>query len=347
MIHVENCTGHRYAGMSAAIGIAQVNQLSRHTLDGDANMDHAAAFKSNRVLQIYFALARGEVLRKGELAQRFQITGRSVQRDIESLRCVLAEEHLGQDVIYDSAERGYRLVSVSSDTLSRGELLAVSKILLESRSLPKDDMLPILDKLVERCASERDRRGLQELIANEKHLYIEPRHGRHILDTLWEIGQAVRNRQVTVIEYERLKEPQLVTRRIAPVGILFSEYYFYLTAFLEDKSTFENPDDISPTIYRIDRIRSLQVTGERFHVPYKDRFEEGEFRKRVQFMFGGKLEHVRFRYTGPSVEAVLDRLPTAKIVEKRGDGYIMEAEVFGKGIEIWLRSQGSHVELIP
>ena len=310
-------------------------------------MDHAVTFKSNRILQIYFALARGEVLRKGELAQRFQITGRSVQRDIESLRCALAEEHLGQDVIYDSTEHGYRLVSVSSDTLSRGELLAVSKILLESRSLPKDDMLPILDKLVERCASERDRRGLQELIANEKHLYIEPRHGRHILDMLWEIGQAVRNRRVMVIEYERLKEPQLVTRRIAPVGILFSEYYFYLTAFLEDKSTFENPDDISPTIYRIDRIRSFQVTDERFHVPYKDRFEEGEFRKRVQFMFGGKLERVKFRYTGPSVEAVMDRLPTAKIVEKRGDGYIMEAEVFGKGIEMWLRSQGSHVERIP
>lgn len=79
----------------------------------------------------------------------------------------------------------------------------------------------------------------------------------------------------------------------------------------------------------------------------KDRFEEGEFQKRVQFMFGGKLERVKFRYTGPSVEAVLDRLPTAKIVEKCGDGYIMEAEVFGKGIEMWLRSQGSHVERIP
>lgn len=120
------------------------------------------------------------------------------------------------------------------------------------------------------------------------------------------------------IQYERLKEPKLVTRRIQPVGIMFSEYYFYLTAFLEDKADFDNPDDLFPTIYRVDRIRSFKVLDEHFHVPYRDRFEEGEFRKRVQFMYGGKLEHIKFRYTGPSIEAVLDRLPTAEVTASFG-----------------------------
>ena len=66
-------------------------------------------------------------------------------------------------------------------------------------------------------------------------------------------------------------------------------------------------------------------------------------------MYGGKLQKIRFRYTGPSIEAVLDRLPTAKIKEKT-DGWIVEAEVFGKGIDMWLRSQGtviSDVEYLP
>ena len=77
-----------------------------------------------------------------------------------------------------------------------------------------------------------------------------------------------------------------------------------------------------------------------FSVPYAQRFSEGEFRKRVQFMYGGKLERIRFRYTGPSLEAVLDRLPTAKILKENADSWDVEAEVFGKGIEMWLRSQG-------
>lgn len=312
-------------------------------------MDRTAVFKSNRVLQIYFALARGEVLNKAALIRRFHITGRSVQRDIDSLRCALAEERLGQDIIFDNAARGYRLIHVSPDALSSAELLAVSKILLESRSLPKDDMLPILDKLIAQCVPEKDRHRLQEMIANEKFLYLEPHHGKHILDLLWKIGQAVQDHRVIEISYERIKEPRMVTRRIEPVGIMFSEYYFYLTAFLqrtELSEPFENQGDPFPTIYRIDRIRSLRITEEHFRVPYKDRFEEGEFRKRVQFMFGGKLERIRFRYTGPSVEAILDRLPTANIVNQSEDGYEIEAEVFGKGIEMWLKSQGSYVERI-
>ena len=127
---------------------------------------------------------------------------------------------------------------------------------------------------------------------------------------------------------------------------MFSEYYFYRTAFLEDKSTFENPDDLFPTIYRIDRIKSSRVLDEHFSVPYKDRFQEGEFRKRVQFMYGGKLERIKFKYTGPSIEAVLDRLPTAEIVERDEDGWIVTAEVFGKGIDMWLRSQGENIKVV-
>ena len=61
-------------------------------------------------------------------------------------------------------------------------------------------------------------------------------------------------------------------------------------------------------------------------------------------MYGGKLERIRFRYTGPSIEAVLDRLPTAEIVAQDEDGWTVEAEVFGKGIEMWLRSQGEYME---
>ena len=127
---------------------------------------------------------------------------------------------------------------------------------------------------------------------------------------------------------------------------MFSEYYFYLTAFLEDKTDFENPDDLFPTIYRVDRIRSFQVMEEHFRVPYAKRFEEGEFRKRVQFMYGGSLEQIKFRYTGPSLEAVLDRLPTAEVVSTDEEGWTIRAEVFGKGVDMWLRSQGAYVQTV-
>lgn len=309
-------------------------------------MENLTDAKSARLLVIYSRLVNGEIISKAELSEQYHVSERSIQRDMEALRCFISNQSLGQDIIYDYKQRGYRLVNMLPKGLSNSEILAVCKILLESRSMRRDEMLPILDKLIDCAVPEESRRAVVELIANEKHHYIEPHHGKNILNGLWEIGQAIKHHQIMEIEYERMKDPKCVRRRIQPVGIMFSEYYFYLTAFLEDKTDFENPDDLFPTIYRIDRIRSFQVLDEHFHVPYKDRFEEGEFRKRVQFMYGGKLERIRFRYTGPSVEAVLDRLPTAEITGRDNAGWTIQAEVFGKGIEMWLRSQGEYVQVI-
>ena len=64
-------------------------------------------------------------------------------------------------------------------------------------------------------------------------------------------------------------------------------------------------------------------------------------------MWPGKLRTIRFEFSGPSVQAVLDKLPTAKIIEKNSVGkYLIEAEVYGDGIKMWLLSQGSWVKVL-
>ena len=101
-----------------------------------------------------------------------------------------------------------------------------------------------------------------------------------------------------------------------------------------------------PTIYRIDRIAEYEILPEHFHVPYADRFQEGEFRKRIQFMFGGELRTIMFKYKGLSIESVLDRFPTAEIIEHDDSGWTIKAEVYGDGVDIWLRGQGDVIEVI-
>lgn len=307
------------------------------------------ADKFSRLLYMYRELQSGSSIRKRELAFLFGVNERSIQRDIDALRNFFAEQVPRGEIIYDAGERAYRLASEDVNCLTNSENLAVCKILLESRSMRKDEMIPILDKLVACCVSAENRGVVQELLANEKHHYIAPQHDKKLLDKLWPLGQAIRRKLVAEISYEKLKGSETVKRTIEPVGLMFSEYYFYLVAFIRNidrASKFENPDDLFPTIYRVDRIRELHVTGEHFHVPYRDRFEEGEFRKRIQFMYGGRLQKIHFRYTGPSVEAVLDRLPTARIVSRDDSGWEIAAEVFGKGIDMWLRSQGEYVTVM-
>lgn len=165
---------------------------------------------------------------------------------------------------------------------------------------------------------------------------------------MWKIGEAIHSSRYIEIDYQRTKDHAIVHRKVKPLAIMFSEYYFYLTAFIDDEDVrkdFDVLNDSFPTIYRIDRIKDLKISEERFHIPYASRFEEGEFRKRIQFMYGGKLRKIKFKYFGTCVEAVLDRMPTARILKEEDGVYTISAEVFGGGVDMWIRSQGDMIEV--
>lgn len=316
-------------------------------------MEELKGDKIQRVLQLYAKLSDGYVVNKSEEAQNYGVNERSIQRDIDDIRCFLDadSERTGiiNSVIYDRAEKGYRLETLYKIRLTNSEVLALCKILLDSRAFTKEEMVGMLDKLITCCVPKNNQSLVQELISNEEFHYVEPRHKSEFIDRLWDIGQAIRNSQYIEIKYQGVQGSTVKTRKLKPVAIMFSEYYFYMTAFIEDKVVRENfrvLEDAFPTIYRVDRIQSIKILDEHFKIPYKDRFEEGEFRKRVQFMYGGKLRKVKFQYSGFSVEAVLDRLPTAQIISEENGVYTITAEVFGDGIDMWLRSQGDLVRLV-
>lgn len=307
----------------------------------------------DRLLAMYAQLAEGKPLYKAREAVKYNCSLRSIQRDIEDLRSFFADrsETTGvvQELIYDRKLNAYRLVPPLRNLLTNEETFAVLKVLLESRSLTKVELFPILEKLISCCVPPDNRRQVTDLIANEKYHYVEPRHKKEILEKMWNLSAAIRAHKEIKITYMRQSGDD-VSRVLKPVGIMFSEFYFYLVGFIDkenqlEKIKFEVENDPFPTIYRIDRIKEYTVTDTHFNVPYQNRFEEGEFRKRVQFMYGGKLQKIKFWYKGPSVEAVLDRLPTAKIEQQNENGYLISAEVFGKGIDMWLRSQGDMVEM--
>ena len=202
----------------------------------------------------------------------------------------------------------------------------------------------MLSKLLDNCICE-DKENIKCIIGNELVNYVSPQHGKELLDKLWQISSAIKDQKILDIGYCKIgidgKMQEEVSRRIVyPQGLLFSEYYFYLIAFIEGKS-YEYP-----TIYRVDRIKDLVITDRKYKVDYSKRFQDGEFRKLIQFMQTGELERIKFRFTGGSIEAVLDRLPNAKVVKEKQGEYIVDANMFGKGIKMWLLSQGDSVEVL-
>lgn len=316
-------------------------------------MKNAQEDKAERILSLYSRLKEGKIVNKSDEAELFGVSLRTVQRDIADIQNFLQDHRREtgeiQDVVFDRVKNGYRLDTKEHTGLSAREILAAGKIMLESRAFVKGELFPIIYKLCGLCNDTKDRKMVETLLSNEMHHYIELHHGKKLLDIIWKLEQAQADQNYVRIRYRKIKNREIVERKVKPVGIMFSEFYFYMTAFIEglDKEKeFQNPEDIYPTIYRLDRLISLTVLNEHFAVPYAQRFEEGEFRKRVQFMYGGKLQKVKFKFHGEDPEFILDRIPTAQIISREKDYMVISAEVFGEGIDMWLRSQGNRIEKI-
>lgn len=304
--------------------------------------------KNQRILDIYVRLLNNKIVNRKNLAQEFEVSERTIHRDISDLRNFMVNLNMSGEIEYDPKENGYVLKNEDMQKLSNSEILAVCKILLDSRAFLKDEMMGIIDKLLKQCIPHENFKKVSQLIDNEKFHYMELQHKKSFIDWLWDIGDAIKNHNQMEIKYKKM-DGTFVTRVVNPVGLMFSEYYFYLLAHIvniDKEKYFDNKDDVFPTIYRVDRIDSFKILPKHFRVYYKDRFEEGEFRKRTFFMTGGRLQKIKFKYTGHSLEAILDKIPTAEVIEE-GDGYyIIKAEVFGNGINRWILSQGKDVEII-
>lgn len=115
-----------------------------------------------RVLEIYTRLLNGAVINKEEEAERYGVAKRSIQRDIDSIREYLRRTDNKSGVYdlvnYDYRKKGYCLEHIYKVKLKSSEILAICKILLESRSMTKREMTDILDKLIECCVPLENQR---------------------------------------------------------------------------------------------------------------------------------------------------------------------------------------------
>ena len=136
--------------------------------------------KIGRVLQIYTKLTEGYVVNKAEEALLYGVNERSITRDIDDIRNFLDADSersgIVNTVVYDRLAKGYRLETLYKVRLQNSEVLALCKILLDSRAFTKAEMVEMLDKLITCCVPKSNQKLVKDLISNEEYHYIELRH---------------------------------------------------------------------------------------------------------------------------------------------------------------------------
>ena len=297
--------------------------------------------KTDRLLRIFLSGLRGGGIKTVELAEKFGVSKKTINRDIADIRAFLdcSREFTGNMELVYSRKAG-AFYFKNDEFLKSSELFALMKILIGTRALSKLVLLGIKAKL-RKFTSLDERALLDKLVSDEIYYYDEIKfYCRSLIDNLWQISRAIDSCKEITITYYKMNHSQ-ITRRIRPAAISFSEFYFYVFAY------HENDGKTVRRNYRLDRITDIVIHRERLISGIPKGFSEGVYRRENRYMFPGKTRAIRFEFSGPSVQAVLDRLPTAKLIElDPGGKAVIEAKVSGDGIKMFLLSQGSWVKVL-
>lgn len=302
--------------------------------------------EKRRLLDIFFQAVKGQGIQLEEIMREYGISSRTFRRDKELINAFLADNLAmnGGESLELKYNRKYNEYRMDTDyLLADEELVALVKILIGSRALSYKDMSRIISKL-SRFTTQEDRALLRKLLGKEKELYCEIHADcDNLLKNHWQLTKCIQRGREVTIRYLKMDRSE-IRRRVKPLSITFSDYYFYLIAVEAGK------DEAVPKYYRIDRITKIKEHNDVqiLKSAQKDpagKFDEEQLRKKSLLMWPGPERTINFEFTGPSLQAVLDKLPTATYREENGK-YIVEAQTYGDGIKMFLLSQGSWVRVL-
>lgn len=294
--------------------------------------------KITRVLILYNRLIKGENINKTSFAIENGINERSVDRDIEDIRMFLSEIYSTHELLFNRISGTYYMTGCNNAEVTGVELMALLKILISSRAFTKNEMEGLLSGIVS-LVSDYKGKELIEIVRNEVENYKQPLHGKAILKLQWDLNRCILNRRKIEIEYYK-QNSEKVERIVSPLSVVFSEYYFYLVAFIDGH------DYDYPAFFRIDRINSFKVLEATYPKELFTKYNVGDMKKSIQFMYAGDLIDIKLKCNKNSIEPVLDRLPNGEIIEEYQDYYIVKAKIFGQGFVKWILSQGNQIELL-
>ena len=294
--------------------------------------------KITRILILFYRLSKGEYIDKTAFAAEHNITERSFDRDVEDIRIFLSEIYTKNELLFDKARNGYFITGRHQIDFSGVEIVALLKILISSRAFRKDEMVGLVSAIVSLVPADK-KANISQLLCSELESYISPQHNKAILKIHWDVEQCILRHQIIELNYYKANGEQ-VRRRVLPISIVFSEHYFYLVAFRD------NEEYDYPAFFRLDRIESFLLTKDKYPQKLFEQYNVGTMKQCIQFMYAGNLFAVKLKCRSSVLEPVLDRLPNAEVIERKGDFVIITAKVFGDGFIRWVLSQGKTIEVL-
>ena len=279
--------------------------------------------KLERLMTITILLLNGKRVQAQELAERLEVSLRTIYRDLDTLG------QAGIPIVsYTGMEGGYEIMDsfrLDRQLLSLDELTALSTALhgLEStKAYDRSNMDLLLSKVGAMVATaEKGRAGEGDHIQVDFTPWKNSEEDRSRYDSL---RQAVSDRKLIRFKYTSRQGGEQ-EREVEPMALVLKTYAWYLHGYCRLRGDYR--------IFKLSRIRDLNVQSESFARRAKSLAELNERWKKPETEAADTPIQAVLRFKASAAVSVLDRFDESEI-ERLPDGQLMVRTTYPN--EKWL-----------
>ncbi len=212
--------------------------------------------RTDRLVAMVMFLQGRRVVRAADLAEHFEVTERTVYRDISALS-EAGVPIAGEAGVGYSLMKGYQLPPVMFTAEEATSLFVGGELVKQFTDASlQAPMVSALDKL--RAVLPRDRQDHVERLARQTLVMGRSGNSPDPAAQPWllPVQQGVVRRRVLHLIYRGKERDEDTMRDVEPLGVVFYGGAWYLVAWCRLRKDFRH--------FRVDRIRRLDVRGETF-----------------------------------------------------------------------------------
>ncbi|PZE16917.1 transcriptional regulator [Putridiphycobacter roseus] len=226
------------------------------------SLDNISRF--DRIIAILIQLQSKQIIRAKDLADRFDVSLRTIYRDIRTLEAsgvpINSEAGIGYSIV-----EGYRLPPIMFTKEEAGSFVAAEKLMekFTDKSLGAHHQSAMFK--IKSVLKGKEKAWIDAL---EKHIHIDPKENvfnENLPDAMSILFESIAKNTQVRIDYQALNSESPTNRSIEPVGLFNENDFWYVYAYCHIRSDYRQ--------FRTDRMLSIigsNIGFEQLHPPLSE-----------------------------------------------------------------------------
>ncbi len=294
-----------------------------------------------RLMEMDRQLRAGKYPNCDRLARRFELSRKTMLRDIEWLR-----DRQKAPIAYDYTKRGYYYTdptwSFQAVNLTESELIQLMLVRQMAGQLTGTPLAGTVDSLLKKLNAAADQPVTVDPLILRQQVSFHSAPSRRLNEAVWTaVLKALRSDQVLEIEYQSLDSMEPFTRVVEPIHLACVEGDWYLIAHDRERAAVRH--------FALSRMKSACVTQEQFGFRAFD--PDAYFGNRFGRYIGekGHVEFVQLRFNRKVASAVLERPwhPRQTVKTNRDGSVVLSFPAPERLVVVrWVLQWGEYVKVI-